>query len=597
MISCRLPRWVGLAPWWAVGSAVFALSFTRLASPDLGFHLATGRAVLSLGHIPATNLLSFTEPDHPWILHEWLPAVLFELAWRKSGPAGVLAVKLVVVVATWLLVLLTARRLGASPLAAGIATLLGAGAAASRFSERPQIFSALALAGCALLLATAARAETGRARGRWIVAVGLVVAVAAHIHAGAITSFTLLAAVAAGLALEPLRVRIFGAQPCGPAGFGAAGRVAAVAAGAVVLAAITLALYHPQGARSLLVPLQLGSDADLHEHVVEYRSPFAFSFRQFHLFWAFGAIATAAAVLQIRRLPATLLVPVLIFAALSLEYVRTIDAFAIVTAPVLAVSLDGMLAGRIKDSWMPLIGLVALAGLTVGLPLDHGAAVPPGVGIVESVWPTPMFRFIEEQGLAGPAFVSDGWAGPFLGVFYPRERVFFDPRFEAYSPGFGRDVYRRVLYGAPGWQDLLDRYGVQLVLLKYTSSGEARFEEGRENLRQHLARSPAWALVGFGDTGEIFVRCEGVNGGAAARFAIPGVEPDRGLFFVEPALAAVPLVRAVDNGFQDNRVLALAAVAVGSAGNLPLAVELLERADGQRLGDPQVLEARRALGR
>jgi hypothetical protein len=589
MISLRLPRSAGIAAWWAVGIAVFALAFTHLASPDLGFHLATGRAVLTLGRIPATNVLSFTEPDHPWILHEWLPAVLFELAWRKSGPAGVLAIKLVVVVATWLLVLLTARRLGASPLAAGIATLLGAGAAASRFSERPQIFSALALAGCALLLATAARA--GRARLRWIIAAGLVAAVTAHVHAGAITSFTLLAAVAAGLAIEPLWARICGQEPRSPAGIGAAWRVAAVAVGAVALAAITLALYHPQGARPLLVPLQLGSDADLHEHVVEYRSPFQFGLQQFHLYWAFVVVAVAAVGARIRRLPATWLVPLLIFASLSLEYVRAADAFAIVAVPVVAVSLDSVIARR------EIAGLVVLGALAIGLPLDHLSVYPPGVGIVEAVWPTPMFRFIDEQGLAGPAFVSDGWAGPFLGVFYPRERVFFDPRFEAYSPGFGRDVYRRVLYGAPGWEEQLDRHGVQLVLLKYTSPVEARFEEGRENLRQHLARSPAWALLGFGDTGELFVRREGVNAGAVARFAIPGVEPDRGAFFVEPARAAAPLMRAIDSGFRDNRVLALAAVALGSAGDLQRATELLDLGDVQRPGDPLILGARQALAR
>ncbi len=145
----------------AVAIGAFLLAFTRITDPDLGFHLATGRAVLELGRIPATNVLSFTEPDHPWILHEWLPAVLFELAWSKAGPAGVLTLKLVVVVATWPLVLLTARRLGASPIAGGVATLLGAGAAAIRFAERPQIFSNLALAGCTLLLACAAGAQEG----------------------------------------------------------------------------------------------------------------------------------------------------------------------------------------------------------------------------------------------------------------------------------------------------------------------------------------------------------------------------------------------------------------------------------------------------
>ena len=267
------------------------------------------------------------------------------------------------------------------------------------------------------------------------------------------------------------------------------------------------------------------------------------------------------------KLSAAILVPFLAFGALSLRHARTVDAFAIVTVPALALALNDLLAPRLARA--PAVGLFAVALLAMGLPVDRWFAVPPGVGVAEAVWPTSMFRFISEQRVVGPAFVSDGWAGPFLGVFYPRERAFFDPRFEAYSPAFVRDVYRSIRYGEPGWEEQLDRYGVELVLLKYTTPGERAFQGGRENLRQLLAKSPRWALVGFSDTGEIFVRREGPNADLAARYAIPGVEPDRGAFLVPPERAAAPLLRALDHGFQDNRVIAFAAVARRRAGRSP----------------------------
>jgi hypothetical protein len=206
-----------------------------------------------------------------------------------------------------------------------------------------------------------------------------------------------------------------------------------------------------------------------------------------------------------------------------------------------------------------------------------------------------MFGFIEEKRLVGPAFVSDGWAGPFLGAFYPRERAFFDPRFEAYSPEMARDVYRGVRYGDPGWDEVLDRFGVQLVLLKYTSAAEARFQLGRENVRQLLARSASWSLVGFTDTGELFVRREGPNAYAARSLGIPGVEPDRATFIGAPATAAGPLELAIERGFHDNRVLVLAAVAVAASGDRAEAERLLDRADAQRPADPRVADARRTI--
>jgi hypothetical protein len=587
----------GIAAAGAVAVASLALSFTHLASPDLGFHLATGRAVLALGGIPAENLLSFTEPHHPWILHEWLPAVIFELAWRGRGVAGVLAVKIVIVVATWSLVIGVARRLGASPVPAGIVSLLGAWAAASRFNERPQIFSNLALAGCAFLLAGAAASSPGPSRGRRVAAAGLLAAVAAQVHAGAVTSFTLLVAVAAGTALEPWRARLLRDEVRSPAGVGAVAaalRVAAVAAVGVAVAAALLLAYHPHGARPLLVPFQLAADADLHEHVVEFRPPSAFGLAVYP-YWTFAALSAALVIGRARRLPASLLVPYVVFAALSLRHVRVADSFAIVAAPIGAKALDDLLGERGAAPKTRALGLALMGALTAALPLDHFRTHAPGVGVVEAVWPESTLRFFEREHLVGPAFLSDGWAGPYLGAFSPRERVYFDPRFEAYSPSFVREGYRAVLYGEPGCEEQLDRYGVELVALKYTSAGERRFEGGKENLRQILARSPRWALVGFGDAGEVFVRVAGPNGPAAARLAIPGVDPDRAAFLGPPAASAPGLLRAVDAGFQDSRTLALAAFSAAAAGKPALAADLLGRAESRRPGDPLVAAVRDAL--
>jgi hypothetical protein len=583
----------GIAAAGAVGIASGALSFTHLSSPDLGFHLATGRAVLALGRIPADNLLSFTEPHHPWILHEWLPAVLFELAWRGRGLAGVLAVKILVVVATWWLVLGVARRLGASPVPAGVVSLLGAWAAANRFSERPQIFSDLALAGCAFLLAGGATAAPGPPRARRVVAAGLLAALASQVHAGAVTSFALLAAVALGLALEPGRARLFRDAPRGPGG-SAALRVAAVAAGGVAVAAALLVAYHPHGARPLLVPFQLAADADLRAHVVEFRAPFAFGLA-IYPYWTFAVLSATLVIGRASRLPAFLIVPWLVFAALSLRHVRVADAFAIVAAPVAAKALDDLLGERRAGPRAPALGLGVMGALTAALPLDHFRTHPPGVGVVEALWPETTLRFIEREHLVGPAFLSDGWAGPYLGAFFPRERVYFDPRFEAYSPSFVREGYRAVLYGEPGCEDQLDRYGVQLVALKYTSAGERRFEGGKENLRQILARSPRWALVGFGDAGEVLVRVDGPNGGAAARLGIPGVDPDRAAFLGPPAASARGLLRAVEAGFQDTRTLALAALSAAAAGQPALAADLLDRAEARRPSDPLVAAVRASM--
>ena len=134
------------------------------ASGDLGFHLATGREILATGHIPSTNVLSFGEPQHAWLLHQGLPGVLFELLWRRWGITALIALKMLVVSATWCAVYASARLLGAALGPAAAACLFAASASAFRFEIRPYIFTHLSLA--LTLLSITWYAARGSARPR-----------------------------------------------------------------------------------------------------------------------------------------------------------------------------------------------------------------------------------------------------------------------------------------------------------------------------------------------------------------------------------------------------------------------------------------------
>jgi hypothetical protein len=148
------PRRCGLL---AVTATVAALACFQAASGDLGFHLATGRAILALGHLPTTNVLTFAEPQQPWVLQQAWPAVIFELMWRAGGIAAVTLLKMAVVVATFALMFLSAGRLGAAPAPAALVVVLAAWSSAFRFVERPLIFTNLLLALVGFCLASAAR--------------------------------------------------------------------------------------------------------------------------------------------------------------------------------------------------------------------------------------------------------------------------------------------------------------------------------------------------------------------------------------------------------------------------------------------------------
>ena len=91
-------------------------------------------------------MLSFGEPAHAWLLHQWLPAVLFEWLWQRGGIIALTVLKMLVVSATWACVYASARWLGASIGCAVCACLFAACASAFRFEIRPEIFTHLTLA-------------------------------------------------------------------------------------------------------------------------------------------------------------------------------------------------------------------------------------------------------------------------------------------------------------------------------------------------------------------------------------------------------------------------------------------------------------------
>jgi hypothetical protein len=124
----------------------------------------------------------------------------------------------------------------------------------------------------------------------------------------------------------------------------------------------------------------------------------------------------------------------------------------------------------------------------------------------------------------------------------------------------------------------LDRYRIDIVLLRYTTPGEWRLQRGAANLRQHLARDSRYGLVRFDDTGALFVRSTQANATLIANYAVPGVDPDRRVFLQRPASCVPQLLRAAQRGNHSNTLLGLTALALADAGDTLHANELAQTA-------------------
>ena len=59
------------------------LGWHSLTDLDIWFHLRAGQDLLAGNGFPQINTYAFTDPEHPWLNHEWLFQAL--TAWTAPG--------------------------------------------------------------------------------------------------------------------------------------------------------------------------------------------------------------------------------------------------------------------------------------------------------------------------------------------------------------------------------------------------------------------------------------------------------------------------------------------------------------------------------
>jgi tetratricopeptide (TPR) repeat protein len=441
---------------------------------DLFFNLRLGEIVLSTGHVPTENLLSFTYPAATDINLAWLFQIVLALAHRVAGIPGTVLLKTGFVLGTWALLFRVAVRRGAHPALAALALALAAWSAEPRFVERPHLVTFL---GLALLLLALERAEAGRPRLLWLlVPAGL-------LWANANSCFFLAPAI---LVLYAAGARLEGERECS--------RRALL----VGLALVPLMFATPSG---------LGCLYYIANH---FRMPWLRPLQEYRTarwpldgpyFFLLCGLATTAVVSIVSRktrdlVPFRVSFPLLALALLGALRIRFVAEFSILAGPALAVAASRLvpaLRGR-AIAWS---AAAALLALTV-VPRAQ-AAFAGGrwfdIGLEADLVPEAAIAFVDRHGLRSRMY-NDLEVGSYLTwQGWPRFRVFQDPRINGYPESF-HAVLRRTDLSREEWQRLLDGFSVDAALLTYPAVNPrgAWFDPGK------------WALVYRAADGLVFSR-------------------------------------------------------------------------------------------
>ncbi len=480
--------------------AVFTMAARAPADTDTWWHLQAGRATWESGHILRSDIFSHTRQGQPWINHSWLSQVLLYLLFHHFGYAGLGLFQALVVTLAFGFVY--AQMEGPVFLRA-LVIILAAAASAVIWIARPQLLSFLLTAVVGYLLHLF---KWRRVNRLWLLPPLFVLWV--NLHGGYALGFILLAGFLAGEVFNHL-------LPYPPDAD--APRLPWRAIGLVTLVAglsFLCLVLNPYTTRMWTYYLETVRINVLQDFIQEWQSPnfHPLSAQPFIWLW----LATLAAVgLSGRRLDGVDLALVAGLSYSALLAGRNIGPFALVAAPVLsrhaAAALDRWTAAARARGWLgpprrrretgvaPRWALVNWLLLTlVVLAAGAKAAVPWSAAFNRAhereTLPVGGIEWIRAHRPPGEMFNSYNWGGYLIWHLWPDYRVFVDGRTFLYGDRLLRE-YLRVRAAAPGFEDVLDEYGVNLVLVEAGSCTAVA-----------LAADEDWTEVYADDIAVIFTR-------------------------------------------------------------------------------------------
>ena len=453
-------------------SLCFLLMCYRVDDRDIWLHLRTGRLIVETGSVPRTDPYSYTAEGTRWVYPSWLTAVLMHGAYQVGGVPAVQVFTGLINTAALVAMLALLRRRGVGSLAMIVSGLLLARVLMVRSAPRPYVFTHLLMvAFCALL-------SDFHRRGRQPYVLLPLMTLWANLHAGFVAGLLLL--LPHGVAAVVAAWRRPRAMPWR----------FAIVCGGVGLAA----LVNPYGWQVILHPLRVTGIGPTLKAVSEWQGlgfqPPTWPFWQLMTATALGSALT---LLKPRRLALADVLPALIFFCLTLTAVRHLAICAIVATPLLADRLDLLLDGKWLAATRRRVSVLLCAtGCICFLAFNAISAGHGRLGLPPGCHPVAGVEFALKHGVRGRMFNEFGKGAYILWRAWPKYRVFIDGRLSVYGRKVNED-WRAITWMYPGWQQLLDEYGIDFIL------GDNRLHPAYYSL-------PDWRLIYWDDVSRILVK-------------------------------------------------------------------------------------------
>ena len=459
---------------------------------DLPRHLLTGNLILQTRRVATTDIFSFRTTGYPSYPHEWLSQVVFALAYDWLGLDGIVLLTALIVMLTWGIVYRQAMHKSKSFLLALALTALGVAVSQIHVLPRPHIFTYVLTAIWITLLENIAENKSST---WWLLP--LVMLFWVNLHGMFVLGIGILGIYLVGDFLDHPSVSRLQTEKA---------RSLLLAGGLSLLATFC----SPSGPKIWEAIASLGSNAYITSKIPEYQSP------NFHLpeTWPFLILLLLIILGLARRAQRASWTEILLassFTGLALYTSRMIPLFAIVVTPIAAKATADWLHQdypqsrfflveenlyKINSTSSGLVWIFAIVFLAATL-LKSGTALDSqqkGNVFDQKFFPVDAVSWLEKHPQTGHMFNEFDWGGYLLLKLWPRYQIFMDGHTHIYGEALTRE-YERVISRADGWQQILDKYDVEWVIIRVNTP-----------LANVLASSTDWSTAYRDQTAVILVR-------------------------------------------------------------------------------------------
>jgi len=467
-----------------------------LADADTGWHIRTGEWILDNGHVPRTDLFSFSKPGQPWFAWEWLTDVCYGVLHRASGMKGLLLLSAVVIAGYGTLLFRHMIWQGAMPFAALLMTLFGFGASTIHYLARPHVFTLLGLTVSLWIIDVDRRRHS---RLIWVLVP--ITAVWVNLHGGFLSLIACLGILSAGSFLEAWMGRSDGSG----LDLSRTRRYSIL-----TLACVGASLLNPYGWGLHSHVLEYLQSDWIKNNVREFQSP---TFRtesafQFEILLFLGLMTSAWLISRREYVTAGWIV---FWGHNALTSERHIPVFMIVAAPPVALMLTELwkraTSGSGKKTLLGILSSLAddirpacsrssiwIAATTLLFTVLPGSIMKWPEDFPYIKFPVRMAAKHENLLVNARVLTRDQWADYLIYRYYPRHKVFVDGRSDFYGEELGRQ-YLDLAQGNHKWEELLERHQFDVVLAPVSW-----------NLVSLLKKDARWQVVEDDGLGVLFRR-------------------------------------------------------------------------------------------